>query len=170
MIIGHLPSGYILSKLLTNRVVGNGINSRRLTITGITGAIAPDFDWLYYFSIGNEQHLHHTYWTHYPIVWAGLLLLFSAWYRWISNNPSVLLGVVFSAAGLMHMVLDSIVGDIMWFAPFNNESYALFSVPELYKPWWLNYILHWTFSLELLVTLWALVLWRRNPVLLEQGS
>jgi inner membrane protein len=170
MIIGHIPSGYIFSKLLAGKLAGKEIDLSLLLLTCITGAIAPDIDWLYYFFIDNEKHLHHTYWTHYPIVWTGSLLLFSAWYRLIHNSPSVLLGVVFSAAGLMHIVLDSIVGDILWFAPFTNESFALFSVPELFKPWWLNYVLHWTFSMELLLTFWAIVLWRRNPSFAQQRS
>ena len=168
MIIGHIPSGYIFSKLLGNKLAGKGIDLRAPFLTGITGAVAPDIDWLYYFFIDNEKHLHHTYWTHYPIVWAGLLLLFSVWYRYIPNNPSVLAGIIFSAAGLMHIILDSIVGDILWFAPFTNESFALFSVPELYKPWWLNYVLHWTFSLVLLLTFWAIFLWRQSPAFLQE--
>lgn len=170
MIIGHIPSGYILSRWLADKPIGRDINPRLLDITCIAGAIAPDVDWFYYFLVDNQEHLHHTYWTHYPIVWTGLLLLFSVYYRYFLKNPSVLLGAVFSAACLLHVVLDSIVGNILWFAPFSNESYAMFHVAEVYRPWWLSYVLHWTFSVELLLVFWAAVLWRRNTQLLQQES
>jgi len=60
------------------------------------------------------------------------------------------------------MVLDSIVGDIWWFAPFVDQRFSLFTVPALYKPWWLNFILHWSFALELAVVGSAVYLWRRT--------
>jgi inner membrane protein len=59
------------------------------------------------------------------------------------------------------MLLDSIVGDIWWFAPFVDKSFALFTVPALYHPWWLNFVLHWTFLLELLILLWAVNIWQK---------
>jgi hypothetical protein len=60
------------------------------------------------------------------------------------------------------MVLDSIVGDIWWFAPFIDKPYALFTVPAIYTPWWLNFILHWSFMLELVFVFCAVALWRRE--------
>lgn len=86
MIIGHLPSGYVFSKLLADKPPGKDINLRLLNLVCITGAIAPDVDWLYYFFIDNQENLHHTYWTHYPVVWIGSLLLFSLYYRFILNK------------------------------------------------------------------------------------
>jgi len=164
MIIGHIPSGYIYSKLLANKLAGKRINLHLLILIGVTGAIAPDFDWLYFYFVDDEKHLHHTYWTHYPIAWLGLLLIFSVWYRYISKKSYVLLGVVFSAAGFMHLLLDSVVGNIWWFAPFIDKPYSMFTVSELHEPWWLNFILHWSFLLELLLMLWAIILWQRKPV------
>ncbi len=64
----------------------------------------------------------------------------------------------------MHMLLDSIVGDIWWFAPFVDQPYALFTVEAVYKPWWLNFILHWSFAIEIGILLWALYLWRANKL------
>lgn len=59
-------------------------------------------------------------------------------------------------------VLDSVVGDIWWFAPFVDRPFALFTVPALYKPWWLNFFLHWSFALELAICAWALATYRRR--------
>jgi hypothetical protein len=35
---------------------------------------------------------------------------------------------------LLHLVLDSIVGDIWWLAPFVDRRYSLFTVPAVYGP------------------------------------
>jgi inner membrane protein len=72
------------------------------------------------------------------------------------------LAVIFSLNGLLHMVLDTVVGDIWWFAPFVDKPYAFFTVPAVYKPWWLNFILHWSFALELAFVLVAIYVWRRS--------
>jgi len=71
--------------------------------------------------------------------------------------------------GVLHMLLDSIVGDIWWFAPFVDQAYALFNVPARYQPWWLNFLLHWSFALELALWVWAFVLYRarRKPAAAE---
>jgi inner membrane protein len=68
---------------------------------------------------------------------------------------------IFSAGGLLHMVLDSVVGDIWWFAPFIDRPFALFTVPALYTPWWLNFLLHWSFALELAICVGAVITFRR---------
>jgi len=62
-----------------------------------------------------------------------------------------------------HLLLDTIVGDIWWFAPFIDKPFAFFTVPALYKPWWLNFLLHWSFALELAVFALAFYLLRNAP-------
>ena len=165
MIIGHLPAGYVFTKLLARKLVNKGINLRLLVLVGVIGAIAPDLDMFYFYLVDHRQHHHHTYWPHYPIVWIGLLLFFTLLFWFTSKKSTPLLGLVFSANGFLHMLLDSIVGDIWWFAPFVDKSFAIFTVPALYNPWWLNFVLHWSFMLELLVLSWAILIWRRKPVL-----
>ena len=82
------------------------------------------------------------------------------WHRQSSNSKVAPLAFMFCLAGFGHMLLDSIVGDIWWLAPFVNQPFVLFTVPALYQPWWLNFILHWSFGLELLLGLWAMLLLR----------
>lgn len=69
MIIGHLASGYVYSKLLSSRLASHGFATKSVMIAGIVGAIAPDFDMLYFYLVDNRQHHHHSYWSHFPIVW-----------------------------------------------------------------------------------------------------
>lgn len=164
MIIGHLPAGYIFSKLLAKKLAGTAVNVRHIVFVGIVGAVIADLDMFYFHLVDNRQHHHHTYWPHYPIVWAGLLAASFIWYRVASEKSNAILAVVFSVAGFIHLLLDSIVGDVWWFAPFVDKSYALFTVPALYQPWWLNFILHWSFALELFLVAWAFLLWRGTKV------
>lgn len=161
MIIGHLPSGYILSKLLVRYTNSRLQNVKIFIFAGVLGGIAPDFDMLYFYLVDNRQHHHHTYWPHLPIIWFCLLGLTAIWYYVVVNKTRALRGLIFSVGGILHLLLDSIVGDIWWLAPIVDQPYALFTVPAIYDPWWLNFILHWSFALEVLVVLWAVLLfWR----------
>jgi len=165
MIIGHLPSGYVLSKLLANKLARSGIKPKQVVAAGVVGAISPDLDMFYFHLVDNRQHHHHSYWSHYPVLWFAMLVVASVWYCLAREKGKAMFALVFFSAGFMHLLLDSIVGDIWWFAPFIDKPYALFTVPALYQPWWLNFILHWSFVLELLLTFWAMLLWKRKHVL-----
>ncbi len=155
MIIGHLPAGYISSKLLGGRFERYGCSPRAFIAAGMIGAIAPDFDMLYLYLVDHGQRHHHTYWTHYPVFWVGILSLSALWLSQGHRKSVAALAVIFSLNGFLHLVLDSIVGDIWWFGPWVDRAYALFTVPARYSPWWLNFILHWSFSLEIALVLWA---------------
>jgi len=66
---------------------------------------------------------------------------------------------VFFAAILLHLILDSIGGGILWAAPVNDHLYTLVTVPATHGHWVTNFILHWTFLAELAIWLAALTLW-----------
>ncbi|MGP0171638.1 metal-dependent hydrolase [Pseudomonas sp. NCHU5208] len=163
MFIGHLPAGYISAKLLLKRFANTGISARLFIFFGVLGGLAPDFDMFYFYFVDNRQSHHHTYWPHYPLLWLGLLAVSCAWFKFAANRSGAALMLIFSIGGFIHMLLDSIVGDIWWFAPFIDKPYAMFTVEAVYKPWWLNFILHWSFLLEILVLAWACYLWRSKP-------
>jgi inner membrane protein len=162
MIIGHLPAGYVISRLLFPRFESSGVAYKRMLWAGMLGAVAPDFDMLYFHLADHRQHHHHTYISHFPVMWAGLLLMSAIWLYASRVKWPAALAVIFSLNGFIHMVLDSIVGDIWWFAPWVDQRYSFFTVPALHKPAWLNFILHWSFALEIGIVVWAAYLWRRN--------
>lgn len=168
MFIGHLPAGYITSKLLCPRFSSHDVASNRFIWAGVLGAMAPDFDMVYFYLVDHRQHHHHTYITHYPIIWITLLFLAIISFKMMRNPYASSLAVIFSLNGLIHMLLDSIVGDIWWFAPLAGKPFAFFTVPALYKPWWLSFIFHWSFALELVILVWAAYLWRQ-PSLTAQS-
>jgi hypothetical protein len=162
MFIGHLPAGYITSKLLYPRFISQNVMSNHFLLAGALGAIAPDLDMVYFYLVDHRQHHHHTYMPHYPIIWVTMLFLSIISFRIPRNPYNSSLAVIFFLNGVIHMLLDSIVGDIWWFAPLAGKQFAFFTVPALYKPWWLNFIFHWSFGLELVVVIWAVYLWRKN--------
>jgi hypothetical protein len=91
-----------------------------------------------------------------------LLTISLLWLIAGQNRRTAMVAIFFTGNGLIHMLLDSLVGDIWWFAPFIDKPYSLFTVPALYKPWWINFIFHWSFAVELGIVLWAFGLWRHR--------
>mgnify|MGYP000875722709 FL=1 len=160
MFIAHAPSGYILAISLMKRMVSAPVTARALVIVGIMGALAPDLDMVYFHLIDHRQTHHHKYISHWPIVWFGLTMLPAIWFSHARQSKWAALSLVFCLGGILHVVLDSLVGDIWWFAPFLDQPYALFSVPIKFQPWWLNFILHWSFAVELAICIWALLIYR----------
>ena len=166
MISGHAPAGYITSALLFSKFKERGIRFKQFIWFGISGALLPDIDMFYFHLIDHRQHHHHSYFTHFPALWGTLLIISIIWLQVSQSSKSASLSFIFCLCGFIHLILDSIVGDIWWFAPFVNKSFAMFTVPALYKPWWLNFILHWSFALELSLVIWALLIHRKRSNLL----
>lgn len=100
----------------------------------LLGAIAPDLDLFYFYTLDGRQHHHHSYWTHYPSVWFALMLL--AWGAsrikpWSTGGTWLL---IFSMSGFLHLLLDFIVGDIPLLAPWSMRFHALATVQAQYPP------------------------------------
>src|SRR5262249_26358818 len=77
-----------------------------------------------------------------------------------TGRSGAALATIFSFNGFVHLLLDSIVGRIWWLAPFVDRPFSLFTVHGTYKPWWLNFMLHWSFALEIALLISAAWLWR----------
>lgn len=163
MIIGHLPAGYILSRHSYLRFEKFIKNYRTFMFWGIFGSIAPDFDMLYFYFIDHRQTHHHQYFSHYPILWGTFVVFFLCFcfFKASTREKFGSYSLIFFVAGFTHMILDSIVGDIWWFAPFYNRSFSLATVPSIYNPWWLNFVFHWSFILEICLVAYALWIFRR---------
>ena len=102
----------------------------------------------FFYFVDNRAIHHHRYWVHIPAFWAVIATLtwpVLAWRGWGR------IGAVFFAAILMHLLLDSIGGGILWGAPFDTTLYSLVTVPPTQSHWILSFLLHWTFALELVI-------------------
>lgn len=139
------------------------VSGRSFVAAGMLGAVAPDLDIFYFYFVDDRQHHHHLYFPHLPVVWLALVAVSTIWLLGRRNATS-LLAFVFSLNGLIHMLLDTVAGEIWWLGPWVDVPFALVTVPARYQPWWLNFVLHWTFLLEILVLLLAAYVWHRSGV------
>jgi Predicted membrane-bound metal-dependent hydrolase (DUF457). len=162
MFIAHLPSGYLMSIALLERIKHLPVPASMVILAGMLGALAPDFDLSYFYLVDQRQTHHHRYVTHWPLLWLVLAAVSAVWLRCSRESRGAVLALVFCLGSLLHIVLDSFVGDIWWLAPFVDRPYALFTVPALVQPWWLNFMIHWSFAVELAICGWALLVRRRR--------
>lgn len=153
MLTAHLPSGYVLARLLPPRIP-------YLIPAALVGAVLPDVDMFWFHLIDDRAFHHHRYWVHIPAFWAAVALVALPLAQWLGHLRTAL---VFFAAILMHLILDTIGGGILWGAPFSDHLFELVTVPAAYGHWVTNFILHWTFLAELAIWLAALTLWLTRP-------
>lgn len=159
MFIAHLPAGYLLTQGLAR-----GHPSRKALIaTGLVASVLPDLDLVWFYLVNNRQNPHHEFVFHWPVFWvalAGVSWLAAQALGWRKAGPFI--GVALAGL-LLHMVLDSIAAGIAWLMPFRDAQINLVAVPARHGWWVWNFILHWTFLLELAICGWtALVLWRNQ--------
>ncbi len=157
MIIGHLPSGYILGRVLR-------VGTPALMFACVLGAIFPDFDLLFFYLVDDRAFHHHKYWVHAPGFWLIICavvipVLWFAARSWLSLFGAFVLG------NFLHVLLDSIAGGIMWAWPYSNDLISLVTVQPTHSHFILSFIAHWTFWLEITLWIFAVTLFfkgRRN--------
>ncbi len=137
MFIAHLPSGYILAKFLDKKLKQTKISKKAFFTIIMIGAVFPDIDLFYFYLFDNRSVHHHKYFLH----WFSVLL---------------------SSAALLHISLDTFVGDVWLFAPFIDKPYVFFEVTSRYQPWWLNFIFHWSFFVEIIICFIAFILYLKK--------
>jgi inner membrane protein len=158
MFIAHAPAGYLLLKALAHRS-GYRIS---LWLTGLIFAVVPDFDLIWFYAFNSRTIPHHQYVTHWPLFWLvffGSAFAFAAVLRKSSWRPYLWTGLY---CVMLHLALDSIAAEILWLAPFSQMQINLVEVPSIYNWWVWNFLLHWTFALELLICALALIVFLRT--------
>ncbi|HPF78328.1 MAG TPA: metal-dependent hydrolase [Alphaproteobacteria bacterium] len=154
MFIAHLPAGYILATFLKDK---------KSQLLLLTGSIAPDFDLIYFYTIGQRAVVHHAYPTHMPYFWILLSLGGILFARLFGKNLDLPFLALLCGA-ILHLFLDSVTGGIHWLSPFSDKELIFFDVPASFSHWTLNFILHWTFLFEIGIIFFAGFLFfrRRN--------
>ena len=155
MFIAHIPTGYIYAVSIIKSIKKIEIPTRPIICSAVLGSILPDFDLIYFYLIDHRQTHHHKYITHWPLLWISLVFMSYIIYAFSSHKKFGLLSLIAFSSCTIHIILDTVVGDIWWFFPLVDKPFALFTVKALYEPWWLNFILHWSFSLELAICSFA---------------
>lgn len=154
MITAHLPSGYVLG-------ASTGL-AELAFFAALAGAVFPDVDLIWFYFVDDRAFHHHRYWVHAPVFAAGcgvvlILLAVALAPKW------KLAAIAFSAAWLLHILLDSVVGEIMWLWPYSTQLYSLFTVPGREGVHFIvAFLTHWTILFEGLVWTAAAVLWMRR--------
>ncbi|MFB2531531.1 metal-dependent hydrolase [Paracoccus sp. p4-l81] len=156
MLTARFRSGYIAGSLAP------GLAGRTILAAmpvPLVALVLPDVDMIWFHAIDHGSIHHHPYWTHIQAFWLALALptvalTWNSRWRWAVG--------LFFAVILLHLLLDSIGGDIMWAAPFSDRFFSLVTVPATRGHWALSFMLHWTFAFELAIWLWAFVLWQRR--------
>ena len=163
MLIAHAPTGLLMAAVLI-KLKPETVSWQRWYLMGAVMGLLPDLDMLWFYFVDHKQFHHHVYVPHWPIVWLSIAGVSVGWSRCCHSKLAayaVLLGLV----GMSHMVLDSVVGDIGWLKPWHDGLYAMFAVSNRYSPWQLNFIIHWSFAMELVLLVllvWAVWQWRRK--------
>jgi inner membrane protein len=149
MFIGHLPAGYLAARYLWCRCEAlRGVEWKYIVAAALLGSVFPDLDWFYFYFVDHRRHHHHTYWTHLPIFWVLAVPIALLSLRATRTPRAFALAAIFGGSAFVHLLLDSIVGQIWWLYPWVDQPFSLFVVDAIYRPWWLNFILHWSFLLE----------------------
>lgn len=161
MFIGHLPGAYLVFRTTTP-----GLDKAAFAAAMI-GSIAPDIDLLWFYFVDNRSHHHHEYLTHRPLLWLGILTL--GLLLRLRFPRAGLITAAFGAGGLVHMTLDSIVGEVAWAWPISEFTHPLVVVQATHSHWILSFLSHWTFKIEIAVTLLAAYVWWTSRRKKQQG-
>lgn len=152
MFIAHFSAGYLLTTSLQKR-----LKTTHFLLIGLIATVFPDIDLLWYFFVDHHQKLHHDYWTHIPFIWLCLAAFTFASLRLLALQKYYSAAAIFFANIFLHLFLDTIAGGIMWVYPLTQKEIFFVTVPARYHPWYLNFIFHWTFLLEIGLIVWSIV-------------
>ena len=163
MFIGHLPAGYLIVEPMLDRA-GAGAESRRALLRlGLAASVLPDLDLLWFYLVDDRRQVHHAYLPHLPGFWLGVFAAAVLLLLAIRARRSAWLALGVAAIGILsHLLLDTVAGGIRWLWPASDVELALVEVTARYQPWYLNFVLHWTFALELGLVLAAWWMWRHR--------
>jgi len=126
---------------------------------GLAASVLPDVDIVWFYLVDGRQHPHHDYLFHAPLFWAAVCAVWWVGGRWLGYARAGLYAG-FAFAGLwLHMALDSFAAEIRWLWPFSDTRFEITRVPDQGYDWWVwNFVLHWTFAVELAICAAALAL------------
>ncbi|MCF8215885.1 MAG: metal-dependent hydrolase [Chlorobium sp.] len=162
MVLGHLPVGYIISKMLFRTIKDRQVKYRTFMFWGLFGSVAPDTDMIYYYLFDYRQYSHHQYVTHFPLLWLFFLLLSFVWILFHKKwGQYPVYAVIFTLGGFVHILMDTIVGgSMLLLAPFDYRHFCL--VPHV--PWDATQYKFLSYGLEAILILWAVLIWLKIRV------
>ena len=154
MIIAHAPAGYIVTTLF-NKTRNTDISFWKW---GLLFSIWPDFDLIVFYFIDHGQLHHHFYFPHIPFLLLIAILIIIPLKLFKVKQQILNVYYLFVTSWFIHLILDTVAGDVPWLFPFSREMFCLFPVPAQYSHWVISFILHWTFLFEIGIICIAVIL------------
>lgn len=154
MILAHLPAAWLLAQAGRRCWPVAPALVPLVTFAGI----APDLDLIWWALVDDMALHHHRHWAHAPAFWAVLAALILPLVQWGAPRWLPTACLCFGAL-FLHILQDSIVGDVMWLWPMSGDLFALFTVPATQGHWVLSFVFHWSFALELAIIFAAGLVW-----------
>ena len=149
MITAHIPSGFVLGRSFGWRGT--------LLVAAIIGATWPDLDLFFFYFVDGRAFHHHRYWVHAPafalVVSVGI---------WAVAGRYRSLAIAFGAGWMLHLVLDSLTGGVMWLWPLSDHLFNMIDVPATPYHFLISFLIHWTIMFEVLIWFVALYFWRQG--------
>lgn len=165
MFVAHLFAGYLWTRQHINRVrdkLRHVENLKYYIWFGIFCSVLPDFDLLYFYTFDHRQHVHHSYWTHIPLFWllfcAGLFIIGKGLFQ----RRAAVICLILLCNTWLHLLLDTVAGGIYWFYPWSEANIRFLDISPRFHWWVLNYIIHWTFLLEVMIITLAVYTFLRD--------
>ena len=152
MLVAHMPAGYITAKALKKESKPAHI------IASLLFSIWPDLDLLYFYIFDKTKTFHHTYFTHLPVALLAALIVTLPLFRLKFFEKIKVYYILFFTNWLIHLILDTFTGGIMWFYPFDKTLVLFIKIPAVYKSWILSFITHWSFGIEILIIAVSVIL------------
>lgn len=157
MFIAHLPAGYLATRFILRRHPAPGPLRRRLMALGMAASVLPDLDLLWFYFVDERRQVHHAYLPHLPLFCLAVFGVAALVLRLRGAGRTAWLAMMVLAVNVMlHQVLDTVAGGIRWLWPFSRAELVLAHVPARHDAWVLNFVLHWSFGLELVILAAAL--------------
>jgi inner membrane protein len=172
MLIAHLPAGLLVTRACLKGFSVPRRFVKQIFLIGLFGSIFPDLDLLYFFTIDQRQHHHHSYWTHIPFFWLAVYVAIIPWILLFRLQKAFVILTVLFFNIIVHLLLDTVTGGIYWAEPFNSNYFQIINVDARYDNWMLNFVLHWSFLIEVAIVIIACrallnsrSAWNKNNVL-----
>jgi len=150
MLIAHMPAGYIVSKAIKKQT------KYSLIFSSLIFSIWPDLDLLYFYFFDSTKTFHHTYFPHLPVVMIAAFIITLPLYNVKRFKSMRIYYVLFFVNWLIHLILDTFTGGILWLYPISKQQFLFIDIPAVYNHWITSFVLHWSFAIELAIAAVAL--------------
>ena len=116
MFAAHTSIGYLSTKLALKYSSHQEMRNRAYFF-GVLGSVFPDIDLFWFYSLGQRAVHHHNYITHKPLAWL-LIIIPVITYLLVKKSKWSIVGICFFGNVMLHIITDTIVGNIHWLWPF----------------------------------------------------